>query len=227
MTAESQSRRAWLSLRGRRSGGAAPTDPSDRLAASYAYCAALMREKARTFAFATRWFPPDVRRDISAIYGFFRTIDDLVDERPADSSTDAIRRQLHDWREWLRRPVGTGDPVRVALADLLTRRALPLDPLLELIDGCESDLERVAIHSADELDHYCYQVAGTVGVTMAALLGATTPAAIEAAGTLGKAMQRTNLLRDLGEDGRRGRVYLPADALAAAGVTRDDVLAGR
>jgi len=171
-----------------------------QLAASYATCWALMRQKARTFAFAAWLLPADLRRDAAALYAFCRTIDDLVDERPVDRPVAAVRRELAAWRAWLTDPQPDGTPVRTALADLLRRRDLPRTPLFELIDGCESDLERTSMPDEAALARYCYAVAGTVGVAMAALLGAPLTEACQAAGVLGTAMQRTNILRDIGED---------------------------
>jgi phytoene synthase len=198
-----------------------------QLAASYATCWALMRQKARTFAFAAWLLPADLRRDAAALYAFCRTIDDLVDERPVDRPVAAVRRELAAWRAWLTDPQPDGTPVRTALADLLRRRDLPRTPLFELIDGCESDLERTSMPDEAALARYCYAVAGTVGVAMAALLGAPLTEACQAAGVLGTAMQRTNILRDIGEDAARGRVYLPETTLATFQVRREEVLACR
>ncbi|GIW05941.1 MAG: squalene synthase [Dehalococcoidia bacterium] len=197
------------------------------IADSFDFCWALMTRKAKTFAFAARFLPRSERSDVAALYAFCRTIDDLVDERPADVPPSLVRHQLDGWRRWLAAPTAAGDPVRVAFADVLARRDLPRDPLFELIDGCESDLEFGAVADEEALRRYCYQVAGTVGVAMAALLGAPSEEARRAAGTLGTAMQRTNILRDIGEDARRGRVYLPDSALAAHCLTREDILACR
>lgn len=190
-------------------------------------CQAIMREKARTFALAVQWLPPNERRDVTAFYAFCRTIDDLVDERPRDVPIEAIRRQLNDWRRWLHNPVPEGDAIRQAFGETLQSRNLPVQPILDLIDGCESDLTRVAIHDSAELDRYCYAVAGTVGVSMAVLLGASQPEALGSAALLGSAMQRTNIIRDVAEDASRGRVYLPLDALNQAGVSPDDICASR
>ncbi|MCS6801817.1 MAG: phytoene/squalene synthase family protein [Chloroflexota bacterium] len=198
-----------------------------RPADSFAFCWALMRRKAKTFAFAARLFPADVRDDVAALYAFCRTIDDLVDERPLDVPPAVVRHHLENWRCWLADPKPDDDPVRQALADVFRRRPVPRAPLFELIDGCESDLERTHIPDEETLRRYCYQVAGTVGVAMAALLGAATEEARQAAGTLGTAMQRTNIVRDVREDALRGRVYLPDTALIEQQVTREDVLACR
>lgn len=198
-----------------------------RPADSFAFCWALMRRKAKTFAFAARLFPADTRDDIAALYAFCRTVDDLVDERPPDVPPTVVRQQLDGWRGWLADPRPESDPVRQALADVFRRRPLPRTPLLELIDGCEADLERTHIPDEAALRQYCYQVAGTVGIAMAALLGASSDEARQAAGTLGTAMQRTNIIRDVREDAHRGRVYLPDTALAEHRLTREEILACR
>jgi phytoene synthase len=198
-----------------------------RHADSFAFCWALMTHKAKTFAFAARLLPSDLRGDVAALYAFCRTIDDLVDEQPAEVPTAVVRQQLDGWRAWLADPAPDSDPVRTAFADVLRRHDLPRRPLFELIDGCESDLERTSVPDDEALRRYCYQVAGTVGEAMAALLGAAGEDARQAAGTLGTAMQRTNILRDVREDAQRGRVYLPDTALAEQQLSREEILACR
>ena len=108
-----------------------------------------------------------------------------------------------------------------AWADTLTRYDVPLQPALDLLDGVEMDIRGDTYETFDQLRLYCYRVAGAAGLLMALILGYAGPEALDAAVDLGIAMQLTNILRDLGEDARRGRVYLPADELAAFGYPRD------
>jgi phytoene synthase len=109
------------------------------------------------------------------------------------------------------------------LADLSERHPLPRGALLDFCAGMRFDLEGGVNETEDDLDRYCYQVAGTVGLTMAAILGATGPQASEAARALGMAMQRTNILRDIDEDHGNGRVYLARETVARFGGRLDAV----
>jgi len=159
---------------------------------------------ARTFALACRLLPRTVRDDVYLLYLVFRTLDDLVDdERPeADERVAAVD-------AWAR---GEDAPVTrevAMLEDLASRHPLPRDAFADFCEGMRWDLARREFATEAELDAYCYRVAGTVGVVMAAVLGTTDDArARPAAAALGMAMQRTNILRDLDEDGAAGRSYL-------------------
>ncbi|MBL8910849.1 MAG: phytoene/squalene synthase family protein, partial [Archangium sp.] len=113
-----------------------------------------------------------------------------------------------------------------ALLDTVKRFHIPRQPFLDLIDGMEMDLTKHRYANWAELDLYCYRVAGVVGLMMAPLLGTTDPRALIHAADLGRAMQLTNILRDVKEDLARGRIYLPQDELTAAGVTDEQLRAG-
>jgi phytoene synthase len=113
-----------------------------------------------------------------------------------------------------------------AWADTLGRYAVPLQPALDLLAGVEMDITGASYSSFEELRLYCYRVAGTVGLLMAPILGYRDESALAAAVDLGIAMQLTNILRDLAEDAARGRLYLPADELAAFGYTRAELERG-
>lgn len=181
---------------------------------------------ARSFALAARFLPRTVRDDINLLYLALRRLDDLVDlEAPTGSTqrADAARR-LAAIRTWLSSgaiEADGGDELAI-FVDLQRRTpGLPIDAIGAFLDGMESDLAGPAIESDADLDLYCYQVAGTVGRLMAALLGVRSGAeadADHAARALGAAMQRTNILRDIDEDLANGRVYLPATALRRAGL---------
>ena len=165
------------------------------------------RSVARTFALACRLLPKAIRDDVYRLYLVFRTLDDLVDESDpgALQAVAAVERWCND---------GTvASRESALLADLATRHALPRGALREFCAGMRSDIDGAPILTEYELDLYCYRVAGTVGVVMAALLGTTTPAADAHAAALGKAMQRTNILRDIDEDAANGRLYLARETL--------------
>ena len=170
------------------------------------------RRIGRTFALACRLLPRDVRDDVYRLYLVFRTLDDLVDF--GDPRAAAA---LGDVEAWCKGTAARSRETRV-LADLATRHPLPREALLDFSLGMRGDLAGTPILTERDLDEYCYRVAGTVGVTMAALLGTRDGVdARSSAAALGKAMQRTNILRDIDEDGANGRVYLAADTIARFG----------
>ncbi len=128
--------------------------------------------------------------------------------------------ELQAWRDWLlgnRSQPAPREPLGAEIADLITRYRLPIPLFLDFLDGVEGDLMPRQVRDWGELQRYCYAVAGTVGLAMARLLGATSPQALAAAENLGIAMQLTNILRDVGADLVSGRVYLPQDELARFG----------
>ncbi len=171
------------------------------------------RTVARTFALAVRLLPREVRDDVYLLYLVFRTLDDLVDEQePAAAARVAAV------EAWCRGGAATTIEARI-LADLATRHPLPRDALRDFCAGMRSDLDFAPLRSEEELDTYCYRVAGTVGVVMAAVLGTDgePAAARRAAAALGMAMQRTNILRDIDEDRGNGRVYLAAETVGRFG----------
>ena len=209
--------------------GAAGTKPArdPAVAALLPEARATMRRVARTFATAARLLPRDVREDTELLYLVLRTLDDLVDLEQAGSA-DAEERlaAVEAWAagsasEPATRPA-TGSPLPAAtqesriLDDLARRhRSLPRDAVADFTAGMRQDLAGPRIETEADLDAYAYRVAGTVGRLMAALLGGEGPGADAAARALGVAMQRTNVIRDVDEDLARGRIYLPAEALAA------------
>jgi phytoene synthase len=181
---------------------------------------------ARSFALAARFLPRDVRDDINLLYLALRRLDDLVDlDVPrGDAARGDAELRLVAIRTWLKTGVAdpTGGDELAIFVDLQRRTpSLPVDAIGAFLDGMESDLAGPTIESDADLDQYCYQVAGTVGRLMTALLGVRAADASQAdlaARALGAAMQRTNILRDIDEDLARGRVYLPPTALRRAGL---------
>ena len=200
----------------------------------YRRARALTSAHARSFSLAAWALPPRQRDAARALYAFCRRLDDLVDE--TTPSLDPAAR-LTEARALVRAVHGTGTLPAVgapwdaaelaALRDTVRRFDVPEAPFHDLIAGVEMDLEQQRYPTFSALSGYCYRVAGTVGLMLAPVLGYTRPRALHAAEDLGRAMQLTNILRDVREDLGRGRVYLPQDELATFGVTEDDLARGR
>jgi len=197
-----------------------------RVAALLPEAQATINRVARSFALAARFLPRNVRDDINLLYLALRRLDDLVDlEAPSGSAQRADAQQrLAAIRTWLSTGAvadAGGDELAI-FVDLQRRTpTLPTDAIGAFLDGMESDLAGPVMESDADLDLYCYQVAGTVGRLMAALLGVRGGDDVQAdraARALGAAMQRTNILRDIDEDLANGRVYLPATALRRVGL---------
>lgn len=176
---------------------------------------------------------PHQRQALEAVYGYCRSIDDIVDERaPGPAGIRTARAQLNQWRERVEGIYDPepGDALDVAfagkLSDAIRTYSLRKAPLLEIIDGCEMDLESATYATEEALERYCYRVASCVGLLCIPIFGEDGPAARAYAHHLGLALQYTNILRDVGEDAQRGRVYLPATILAQHGLKVEDVLAG-
>jgi phytoene synthase len=187
-------------------------------AAAAEYCRRVMRLHARSFYFATRVLPLEKRRGIEALYAFFRSVDDAVDE--GDVGNEERRVRLQRFRTAIHSLSGSGEgssePWFAALSSAFERYELDPSPLLELIDGCESDLGCVNFERMADLERYARAVAGTVGRSVMPVLGASDPEAISLGECLGVAMQLTNVLRDVDEDRRLGRNYLPVREFAGA-----------
>lgn len=184
---------------------------------------AFFRQNSRTFSFAARLFPPDFRKRTSRIYAFCRLTDDLADsDAPLDP--EERRRRLDLW-EALAREAYAGVPSGIAILDRVMQDAaaagIPFNYVEELIAGMRMDLEGTRYESLAELRLYSFRVAGVIGQWMTRMCGIGDPWMLERAASLGHAMQLTNILRDVGEDLGRGRLYLPADVMADFGVTED------
>ncbi len=180
----------------------------------------LLATHGKTFHFATRFFPPTYRHAVIILYAFFRTLDDLVDERSESWQLELVMQELKAWREWFINDFSTSaprEPLGTDLALILRERRVPVTLFLDFLDGLVSDLEPKEFQNFQELYHYCYQVAGTVGLAMAHILGGNSEQAMAAAKDLGIAMQLTNILRDVGEDLAAQRIYLPIDDLERFG----------
>src|SRR5918993_3074559 len=190
-------------------------------AVDWRQCSEIARAHGRTFFLASRFLPPDRRKAIHATYAFCRIADDIAD-RSVDVVTAA--RALDAWERELDEPT---DPIAVAFATVRARHGVPVAAVREMLAGVRMDLAHSRFATWDDLRLYCYRVAGTVGLMVAPILGCQDEDALPHAVDLGIAMQLTNVLRDIGEDARRGRLYLPLEDLAAFGCDPEAILEGR
>ena len=168
---------------------------------------------ARTFALACRLLPADVRGDVYLLYLVFRRLDDVVDERRpyAAKRIAAVDAWAHGLPGEMTREVDI-------LQALAVRHPLPREAFADFCAGMRQDIERDVLLTEADVDRYCYRVAGTVGLVMAALLGTTdSERGRAAAASLGMAMQRTNILRDIDEDRASGRIYVAQEAIMRFG----------
>ncbi len=176
----------------------------------------ILATHGRTFHFAARFLAPKIRRDVVALYAFFRTLDDLVDVPTEGRDIKDIRAELDTWRNWFtggRSFPAPREPLGSRLSAVLDEHNVPTTILLDFLEGMFSDLEPQEMHNFTELHRYCYRVAGTVGLAMTHIMGVNSAQALVAAEKLGIGMQLTNILRDVGGDLALGRIYLPQDDL--------------
>jgi phytoene synthase len=203
--------------------------PPEGLEQSYTDAGEVTRRWARSFHFASSFLPWVKRRSVYALYDYCRHADNLVDLRGSRPPT-AVRRDLDALRVIVRALHAGEVPTDarwLGLWDTMRRYPVPLDPLLALIDGVEGDLALVRIPDFATLHTYCLRVAGGVGLMLGPVLGADSDEFRQHGIDLGVAMQLTNILRDIREDLAEGRIYLPADEMAAHGVTEEMLRAGR
>lgn len=196
-----------------------PHDPH----ADFAACRALLRAGSKSFALVSRLLPTEVRTSATALYAFCRVADDAIDDDPAASEeTVAALRERID-----RAYAGCPDdsPVDRALAATVARHGIPRSSLEAFLEGLVWDAQGRRYETIDDLRGYALRVAGTVGVMMSVVMGARDATVLSRACDLGVAMQLTNIARDVGEDARRGRIYVPLAWMRAAGVAPEGFLA--
>ncbi|HEX9179817.1 MAG TPA: presqualene diphosphate synthase HpnD, partial [Burkholderiales bacterium] len=181
------------------------------------YCQEKAAQSGSSFYYSFLFLPPEKRRAITALYAFCREVDDVVDEC---SDPILARTKLAWWRQELTGAFAGNPqhPVTRALAPAVERFGLPLEQFQEIIDGMEMDLDQDRYADFRSLALYCHRVAGVVGLLSAEIFGYQDRATLKYAHELGLAFQLTNIVRDVGEDARRGRIYLPMDELAQFGV---------
>ena len=198
---------------------------------AYEHCRQTIQHGSKGFYFATRFLPPAQRRAVWAVYSFCRYTDDVVDNASAKNiSTEEIRHRLAEWETELQRSyegyVRPNMLHMIAWQHAVRQFSIPAGPARDLIEGVRMDLTQSRYASFEELRLYCYRVASTVGLMASEIIGYSDPCAIEYAIDLGIAMQLTNILRDVGEDARMGRIYLPQDELAEFGYSETQLLKG-
>ena len=201
-----------------------------QLAGAYADCGRIVRRRAKNFWYGLRLTPEPRRSALYAIYAWMRMVDDLADEPRLE--IEARRSGLLAFRSKTRAAFGGEiagpEPFWPAFSDTINRYELSIGPFESMIDGQESDLVWRRCPDRATLEQFCWQVASTVGLICIQIWGTDADPAIEQmAVDRGKALQLTNILRDLREDHERDRVYLPADELAAEGLSIEDLLAWR
>ena len=187
----------------------------------------IVKASGSNLAFAFSVLPKKKRADMRVFYAFCRVVDDIVDDR--DSSIEKRRRRLNEWRAFVKGDVVEARPgLESELVDLQKRYNLPVDKLLEIIDGMEMDLnEPVRYESFEELKGYCYRAASAVGLVSIEIFGYERERTREYAELLGYAFQLTNILRDVSEDAEVGRIYLPLEDMNRFGYEEEDLLAGK
>jgi len=195
------------------------------LRAAYATCREITSVASKTFYLASLFLNPERRRAVWAVYAVCRTADDIVDRTapPAErlAAIDALERKLLDALSG-----NASEPIFLAYADAAARYDIPLDPALALLRGARMDVTVRRYATFEELCDYCYLVASTVGLLVSPILGFASPEALEYGITLGRAMQLTNILRDVGEDALMGRIYLPAEDLQRFGYPEQAIFEG-
>ncbi|ANN77229.1 presqualene diphosphate synthase HpnD [Bordetella flabilis] len=190
------------------------------------YCQDKAAKSGSSFYYAFLFLPPERRRAITALYAFGREVDDVVDEC---TDVSVARIKLAWWRTEVDKMYGgaASHPVTRALAPHLEAYGITRERLLAVIDGMEMDLDQTRYLDWPGLRKYCWHVAGVIGEMSAAIFGHTDPATLQYAEKLGLAFQMTNIIRDVGDDARRGRIYLPVNELQQFGVKAADILDGR
>ncbi len=198
---------------------------------AYSHCRGITKKHAKTFYMATRFLPNEKQRGIFAIYGLCRYLDDLVDEAKdlihdhkitsaqVDEKLEMFKQrliQVYEGRE-------VDDPILTAFAHTLLKYNISIELPFLLMDGVKSDLEKNRFQTFDEVYDYSYKVASVVGLMTSEVFGYTNNEALEHAVDLGIAMQLTNILRDIGEDLRCERIYLPSEELRRFDITEEEL----
>ena len=186
---------------------------------------ALTKKSASNLALAFILLPREKRDAMSALYAFCRAVDDVADEDSVP--TEKRREQLAAWRADIRRACENGKPqfiLNQEFQPVIQRFKLPFALFDELIKGCEMDLDTLRYENYDQLELYCYRVASVVGLLSIEIFGYKNPACHDYAVHLGKALQLTNILRDVKNDAARGRIYLPQSELKKFNVSEAEIL---
>jgi phytoene synthase len=200
-----------------------PSPSQEGLTEAAALCREITATHSRTFYLASGLLPPEKRRAMRCLYAFCRTTDDMVDLAGADP-----RSELTCWKQAaLDSTRKHSHPVLRAWHDTRARYGIPMLFAEQLVGAVATDMDRKRYATFDELAHYCYGVASTVGLMSMCIIGYESPRAVSYAIRLGLALQLTNILRDVGEDWNRGRLYLPTEELEHFGISEGDITAAR
>ncbi len=190
------------------------------------YCRSRAVQSGSSFYYSFLFLPEERRRAMTALYAFCREVDDVVDE----ATDDAVARLKLGWWRGEIDAVFQGTPqhpVARALVDIVGPFGLQRAHFEAIVDGMEMDLDHSRYPDFPALREYCHRVAGVVGLLSATIFGYREPQTLDYAHELGIAFQLTNIIRDIGEDARRGRIYLPQEDLARYGVSEADIMAAR
>jgi len=189
------------------------------------YCQNKAAKSGSSFYYSFLFLPPEKRRAITAVYAFCREVDDIADEV---TDIGVARIKLAWWRTEVANLFAGNPqhPVGKALLPVIQTLNLSATQFNEVIDGMEMDLTHHRYPDFKSLELYCYRVASVVGQMSATIFGYTDPSTLKYANDLGMAFQLTNIIRDVGEDARRDRIYLPQDELNRFGVSTADILNG-
>lgn len=190
------------------------------------YCQDKAARSGSSFYYSFLFLPPEKRRAITALYAFCREVDDVVDEC---SDINVARTTLDWWRMQVAEIYGgkPQHPVAQALVPVVIQFNLAQEHLMEIIAGMEMDIDQPRYHDFKSLHLYCYRVASVVGLLSAEIFGYSDRQTLKYAHDLGIAFQLTNIIRDVGEDARRNRIYLPMDEMRQFDVTAADILNAR
>ncbi|WP_334188984.1 presqualene diphosphate synthase HpnD [Noviherbaspirillum sp.] len=190
------------------------------------YCQQKAVQSGSSFYYSFLFLPIERRRAITALYAFCREVDDTVDEA---TDPGVARIKLAWWRQEIGAMFGgnPSHPVTKALHPHLTAYSLDSKHLLAIVDGMEMDLDQTRYLDFPGLKRYCWHVASVVGILSASIFGVTRTETLQYAEKLGLAFQLTNIIRDVGEDARKGRIYLPVNELQQFGITAADLLNAR
>lgn len=190
------------------------------------YCHQKAAQSGSSFTLSFIFLPKNKRQAMTALYAFCREVDDVVDEC---TDFNVAQTKLNWWKSEVANLYANTPqhPVTKALQPFVTEFNLAQEHFLEIIDGMEMDLKFNRYENFEQLQLYCYRVASLVGLLSAQIFGFNNRDTLKYAQDLGMAFQLTNIIRDVGEDARRGRIYLPLDELTKAGVSEEDILQSR
>lgn len=206
-----------------------PESSAAEVERAYRYCRQATRTHAKSFYFCSHFLPREKRRAIYAVYALCRHVDDAVDAAGIRGERDATAAIEH-WRAELDAVYTDGrasSPVLLAWRDMLSRFRIRQELPLELMRGVLMDTRIKRYETWEELRVYCYRVASVVGLMSSEIFGYVEPRTLYYAEQLGLAMQLTNILRDVGEDARMGRIYLPQEEMRRFAYTEADLLGGK